>query len=401
MEIMTADALIARVRSAGLLAPAAIRFGAGTRSSIGDLLGREVPRGPVVCIVDGQSARQSGIASTLTELLQREDVPLLDTISVSGEPTVARVDEIAARVRELDPAWILAAGGGSVIDTGKAASALATNPGSVGDYLEGVGQGFTVQEDPLPLVALPTTSGTGAEMTKNAVIADHGQGFKKSMRDARMIPTAAILDPELTRTVPAAVTAAAGMDAITQLIEPCITIKRSAATSELAGLALRGTREALPRCCRQPDDLEARSTMALASGMSGVCLANAGLALVHGIASGLGGLHPIAHGLICGILLPHTLRTNRDACEPELGEALRQFLGEEKVSADTIDRGIAALDALQVETGVPRDLAFLKLDEAQVREIAECSMGSSMSGNPIPMTPESTFEFLGPICGLG
>lgn len=401
MANTTADGLIARVRSAGLAAPGVIRFGPGTLTSIGKLLGDPIPHGPVACMVDGQSAQLSGIVPRVTAILQNEDIPLQDTISTSGEPTVSRVDEIAARIRELQPAWILAVGGGSVIDTAKAASALATNPGSVKDYLEGVGQGFTVQEDPLPFVAVPTTSGTGAEMTKNAVIADHDQGFKKSMRDVRMIPSVAILDPEQTRTVPAAVTAAAGMDAITQLIEPCITAKRSPATSELAGLALRGTRDALPRCCREPDDLDARATMALASGISGVCLANAGLALVHGIASGLGGLHPVPHGLICGILLPHTLRYNRDACEPELGEALRQFLGEEVIKGDTIDRGIAALDTLQEETGVPRDLAFLKLNEAQVREVAEASMGSSMTGNPIPMTPESTYEFLRPICGVG
>ena len=401
MEDKTASELIDLVRSAELAAPAVIRFGPGVMASMGAFLGREIPRGPVICIVDGQSAELSGIVPRVTAILQTENTTVLETIYVSGEPTVSRVDEIAAQVRERPPAWTLAVGGGSVIDTGKAVSALATNPGSVKDYLEGVGRGFTVANDPLPFVAVPTTSGTGAEMTKNAVIADHDQGFKKSMRDARMIPRIALLDPEQTRTVPAAVTAAAGMDAVTQLIEPCITAKRSPAVSELAGLALRGTREALPRCCREPDNLDARSTMALASGMSGVCLANAGLALVHGIASGLGGLHPVAHGLICGILLPHALRYNRDACKPELGEALRQFLGEDDITGDTIDRGITALERLQVETGVPRDLALLGLDEDQVRQIATASMGSSMTGNPIPMTPESTLEFLRPICGVG
>ena len=235
-------------------------------------------------------------------------------------------------------------------------------------------------------------------MTKNAVISDSEQGFKKSMRDTRMVPTAAIIDPELVCTVPRAVTAASGMDAITQLIEPCISTKRQPGPRKLAGMALRGTREALAACYRSGTDIQARTIMAQASGISGICLANSGLALAHGIASGLGGLHPVAHGLICGILLPHTLRMNRDACVAELEEALRNFLFEEEVTTTTIDRGINAIEALKNETDMPDTLAFLQLSDKQIREVAEASMGSSMTGNPVPMTPESTYAFLKPLC---
>jgi alcohol dehydrogenase class IV len=137
--------------------------------------------------------------------------------------------------------------------------------------------------------------------------------------------------------------------------------------------------------------------MALASGMSGVALANAGLGLVHGIASGLGGLHHVAHGRVCGILLPHALRYNRDACSAELAETLRRFLGEDEVAADSIDRGIAAIDTLKQEVGLPENLSFLGFDESQVAAVAKNSMGSSMTGNPIAMTPESIYEFLRPL----
>lgn len=390
--------LFKRAKELNLLAPETIVFGPGEASQIGEIARSCVVPGPVVLVTGGTSSRATGLPDLLSTSLRYAEFTIDATLPVGKEPTVTMIDAMAQPVREQAPVMIVGVGGGSVLDAGKALSALATNPGSVRDYLEGVGRGFTVDTAPLPYVAVATTSGTGAEMTKNAVIADSEQGFKKSMRDTRMVPTAAIIDPELVRTVPRAVTAASGMDAITQLIEPCISTKRQPGPRELAGMALRGTREALAACYRSGTDIQARTIMAQASGISGICLANSGLALAHGIASGLGGLHPVAHGLICGILLPHTLRMNRDACVAELEEALRNFLFEEEVTTTTIDRGINAIEALKNETDMPDTLAFLQLSDKQIREVAEASMGSSMTGNPVPMTPESTYAFLKPLC---
>ena len=390
--------LFKRAKELNLLAPETIVFGPGEASQIGEIARSYVVPGPVVLVTGGTSSRATGLPDLLSTSLRYAEFTIGATLPVGKEPTVTMIDAMAQPVREPAPVMIVGVGGGSVLDAGKALSALATNPGSVRDYLEGVGRGFTVDTAPLPYVAVATTSGTGAEMTKNAVIADSEQGFKKSMRDTRMVPTAAIIDPELVRTVPRAVTAASGMDAITQLIEPCISTKRQPGPRELAGMALRGTHEALAACYRSGTDIQARTIMAQASGISGICLANSGLALAHGIASGLGGLHPVPHGLICGILLPHTLRMNRDACVAELEEALRNFLFEEEVTTTTIDRGINAIEALKNETDMPDTLAFLQLSDKQIREVAEASMGSSMTGNPVPMPPESTYAFLKPLC---
>ena len=137
--------------------------------------------------------------------------------------------------------------------------------------------------------------------------------------------------------------------------------------------------------------------MTLASSISGICLANSGLGLAHGIASGLGGLHPVAHGLICGILLPHILRYNRDACETELAWGMAQLLREDDITPDTIDRGIETIERMKKDIGVQTDLSFLGLSDTQIWSISEHSMGSSMSGNPIPMTPESIYTFLRPL----
>ncbi|MEM7396645.1 MAG: iron-containing alcohol dehydrogenase, partial [Verrucomicrobiota bacterium] len=314
--------------------------------------------------------------------------------SVGAEPTSGLVDDLMESLGDRDIGLVIGAGGGSPIDVAKAIAALLTNRGQVEDYLEGVGQGFKVEAEPVPTIAIPTTAGTGAEVTKNSVIANHEKGYKKSMRDEKMIPNVVIVDPDLHHSVPTTVTAACGMDAVTQLIEPCISTRRTEATTALALGILPFCHEALARCCEAPDDTQARKTMARASTISGVCLANSGLALAHGIASGMGAVVDVPHGLICGILLPHTLRWNRDACEAELQAALSAFLNRDNT---TIEDGIQAIEAMNARIGVPADFKHLELPEATWRRIAEKSMGSSMSGNPAPMTPKSTYDFLRPL----
>jgi len=381
-----ANKLVAEMRAAGLKAPAEIIFGAGASAQLATLARERAAGWPVFIITAPLLAAQ---AQALGRSLPGEIFARVD-----HEPTVALVDAAAAQARKLQPGLIISLGGGSVMDCAKATAALAVNPGSVAEYLEGLGRRTQLENPPLPHIAVPTTAGTGAEATRNAVVAVPEKGVKKSMRFDGMLPAVALLDPELTRSVPRAATAAGGLDTLTQLIEACISIKRKPAVTALALQGLRLVREALPTCCNEPQNLAARSAMLLASFVSGVCLANAGLAMAHGIAAGLGVLYNVSHGLACGILLPATLRYNQSACAPELAAALAAFLGQDTSSSQTIESGMAEIEAVQRKIGVPGDLRHLRLDETALQKIATGSMGSSMSGNPIPMDPEKIVAFL-------
>lgn len=223
---------------------------------------------------------------------------------VSGEPSPGVVDAVRDECSRLELDSVLAIGGGSVIDTGKAVAAMMRHVGSVREYLEGVGD-KKVSGRRVPLAAVPSTSGTGSEATKNAVISEIGlRGFKKSLRHDAFIPDLAILDPVVTTGCPADVTAAAGLDALTQLLEAYVSTGSSPFTDALALDGLRRAGRALPLVVRNGKDLEARMQMAYAAYLSGVCLANAGLGVVHGAASPIGALRSIPHGVVCGTLLP-------------------------------------------------------------------------------------------------
>ena len=381
-----AQKLIAEIRAASLKAPANIIFGVGVSQQLESPARELAGDKPVFILTTPFLAAQ---AKALLRALPGEMFARVD-----GEPTITLTDVAAAQARRLQPGLVISLGGGSVMDTGKAVAALAVNPGSVRDYLEGLGHRTQLTAAPLPHIAVPTTAGTGAEATRNAVIAAPDAGVKRSMRFDGMLPTVALLDPALTLSVPRAVTAAGGLDTLTQLIEVCISAKRKPAVTALALQALRLVRTALPVCCDEPKNLEARAAMMLASFISGVGLANAGLAMAHGIAAALGALHNVPHGLACGILLPATLRYNRPACETELAAALAAFLNQDTPDSRTIETGIMEIEKLQRRIGVPGNLRHLKLDASALQQIAAGSMGSSMSGNPIPMTPEMTLEFL-------
>jgi alcohol dehydrogenase class IV len=378
--------LVDEIRAAGLKAPARIIFGVGVFAQL-EKLARELAGGKPVFIITAPFLAPQ--AEALLRVLPGEVFA-----RVEGEPTVALADAAAEQARRLQPGLVISLGGGSVMDTGKAVAALAVNPGSVRDYLEGLGQRTALAAAPLPHIAVPTTAGTGAEATRNAVIAAPDAGVKRSMRFDGMLPAVALLDPALTLSVPRAATAAGGLDTLTQLLEVCISAKRKPAVTALALQTLPLVRNALPACCEHPENLAARSAMLLASFISGVGLANAGLAMAHGISAALGALHGVPHGLACGILLPATLRYNRSACEPELAAALASFLNECTVAGASIETGIAEIERLQRQIGVPGDLRHLRLDAAALQKIAAGSMGSSMSGNPLPMNPENTLAFL-------
>ncbi|MBM4155808.1 MAG: iron-containing alcohol dehydrogenase [Lentisphaerae bacterium] len=380
----------------GLRIPCSVVFESGAYGHLGRYLTPLSPAGPIL-VVAGRFARDPALRAFIEDQFCGHEVRSVHYAPVAGEPTCETIGAHAALARRIRPQLVLGVGGGSSIDSAKAVAALLTNDGPVEDYLEGLGRERRLECSPALCVAVPTTAGTGAEMTRNAVVACPRRRFKRSLRDDRMVPSLALIDPDLTLALPAEPTAAGGMDAITQLIEACISAKRRPETTELAESVLSLPLGALPRCIEDPSDRASRAAMSLAASASGICLANAGLAMAHGIAAALGAWHGMPHGLACGILLPHTLRHNRGACPDAMASALAAFLGEDAPRGDTIDRGIDAVDRLNVRIGIPPDLRHLRLSPAQLDTLAEASLGSSMQGNPVPMTAESTRTFLASI----
>jgi alcohol dehydrogenase class IV len=389
-----AEQLIEKIHKDNLQAPKTILFGRGKLDQLGEVVFPLAWGGHTAIIITGlRSAAKSGLKDRIETLLTRFTVKAVHTAAVHREPTVDMVARGVELAKPANPRLVISAGGGSVIDFGKAIAAMMTSEGSIEDYLEGVGN-TPLRNPPLPHIAIPTVAGTGAEMTKNSVIHSPEKGYKKSLRADALIPTAALVDPLLMLGVPPPTTAAGGMDAITQLIESCITMKRRRETTDLAKEGLRLPRQALAVCYEDPENVIAREQMALASMLGGVCLANAGLAMAHGIAAALGALHEVPHGLACGLLLPHTLRYNRAACEPQMADALAAFMNQDKPGRTTIDEGIEAIESLNRWLQIPPDLKYLSLSADDIEKIATAAGGTSMSANPIPMTPDKTREFL-------
>lgn len=234
-----------------------------------------------------------------------------DIIGISSEPSPLLIDGIASRFRQNEIDVVVAIGGGSVLDAGKALSAIIPQEYSVFEFLEGVGSGRQHSGGKLPFIALPTTAGTGSEATKNAVLSQVGhEGFKKSLRHENFIPDIALIDPELTLSSPPDVTAACGMDAFTQLLESYTSRKANPLTDALAFSGLKMMVSALEKTYDDPRDIGARSKVSYAALISGITLANAGLGVVHGLASSIGGFYDVPHGVVCGTLIASATRMN-------------------------------------------------------------------------------------------
>jgi alcohol dehydrogenase class IV len=288
-----------------MAASPAIRFGVGVRQAI-PLLARSF--GERLVLVTG---KRSFVASPFWPELQTE----LEALGiswrhhiVSGEPSPATVDQMVEALRDWQPQLVLAIGGGSVLDAGKALAAMLTEPLGLKNYLEGVGT-HKPSGSTLPMIAVPTTAGTGSEATKNAVLSEVGtRGFKKSLRHDRFIPRVAIVDPALYLSTPPDITAQSGMDAFTQLLESYVSTKANPMTDALALDGMRGIKNGLLVAWENGENLGARSSMAYAALLSGITLANAGLGVVHGFASSVGGRIEVPHGLLCGSLMGITNR---------------------------------------------------------------------------------------------
>ena len=289
------------------VAPPKIVFGWGRRREVGTL-GRTLGRRAM--ILSGlPPAVAADVLGEIRELLSAQDIEPTLVETILHEPEVQDVDRVARELRGNAAnrgCFLLAIGGGAAIDLAKAAAVVATNRQSptVADYLENVGRGLKIVDPPLPVLAMPTTAGTGAEATRNAVISSYDPPFKKSLRDDRILPRIALVDPELTVRVPPEVTAASGMDAITQLIESYISRKAQPIPQALAVQGLLLAVPAIAEAVENGRSRTARERMSHAALLSGMALANSGLGLAHGVAPALGIHCRVPHGMACAVMLP-------------------------------------------------------------------------------------------------
>ena len=374
--------------------PAAFSFMTATeilfgRGQTGQAVAKIAALGPRVLLVHGRNPDR---ADWLCDALRAAGTAVA-RFAVPGEPDMDLIAAGLNAARDHGAASVVALGGGAVIDAGKAIAALVPATRPILDHLEVVGRGLPLDTAPLPFAALPTTAGTGAEVTRNAVIGVPEHRRKVSLRDARMLPRLAVVDPALTDGCPRAVTLASGLDALTQVIEPFTSTRTNAMTDALCRDAIPQALPALMRLMKG-DDSAARDTMAWVSLCGGLALANAGLGAVHGLAGPLGGLTGAAHGAICGALLPPVLRANRRAVsDPALGQRLDQvghWIGAAFGQPDaTLDTACGLLADWSRQAGLKRlaDLGIAADAQADAAEAAATS--SSMKANPALLPTET------------
>lgn len=311
-------------------------------------------------------------------------------LAVPHEPDMALVEDGIAKARSTGAEVVVALGGGAVIDAGKAIAALVPATRPMIDHLEVVGKGLPLDAAPLPFVAIPTTAGTGAEVTRNAVIAVPAEGRKVSLRDPRMLPRLAVVDPALTDHCPRAVTLASGLDAVTQVIEPYISTRANALTDALCRDAIPRGLAALRRLMKTEDEA-ARDEMAWVSLSGGIALANAGLGAVHGLAGPLGGLSGAPHGAICGALLPHVLEANRSAATDQvlagrIDEVGRWIATAFGAGSGSLADGCKALAQWSRDAGLPGLTALGITPEHRAQAATAAAASSSMRSNPAALT---------------
>jgi len=374
-------------------APTRIIFGEGRLADIPKIVSA---MGSRALVVEGRSGRAESLVRQLG------DVGLATTtLQVSSEPTIALVEAGLAQARRERCDVVVALGGGSVVDAGKAISALLTNDAPVRDYLEVIGKARPLANRAAPFIAIPTTAGTGAEVTRNAVLMAEDEQVKVSLRSPLMLPAVAVIDPELTYSLPPSVTASTGLDALTQCIEPFVSPQANPLSDAVAREGMHRASGALLRAFRDGSDREARRDMAVASLCGGLALANAKLGAVHGFASPLCGMFPVPHGMACARLLPLITEINVGAIRARMPNAAAVGRYDEVARIVTGDASARAEDAavwlreLVAELSVP-GLASYGVKGGDIpRVVAAARQASSMQGNPIVLTDAELCEALG------
>jgi alcohol dehydrogenase class IV len=365
-----------------------IVFGEGTAATLPELA-RSFGVRPLV-VTGASTERAAWLVSALAP----------EIFSVPGEPTVELVRAGARRANDAACDVIIAMGGGSAIDAGKAIAAIATNGGEPLEFLEVVGKGRALTVQPLPFIAVPTTAGTGSEVTRNAVLGSAEHGVKASLRSPMMLPRVALVDPELTYALPPAVTADTGLDALTQLIEPYVSARANPLVDAICVEGMGRVAKALRRAYHDGSDKEARRDMALASLSGGLALANAGLGVVHGLAAPLGGQWNAPHGALCAALLPHGMVANVAALRSRAPQnpALERYkviarllTGRNDASAE---EGIDWVRALCAELNI-HGLRAWGIAQADLPAVVDkAARASSMQANALPLTGEELLTVL-------
>jgi alcohol dehydrogenase class IV len=320
--------------------------------------------------------------------------------SVVGEPELSTIDQGTALAKKEKCGFVIGFGGGSVLDAAKAIAAMMTNEGALLDYAEIIGRGKALARPSAPFIAIPTTAGTGSEVTRNAVLSSPEHKLKVSLRSPLMLAKVAVVDPELTFVLPPALTASTGLDALTQLIEPFVCSRANPMTDGLCVEGIRRAGRSLQMAFADGKNESAREDMAVASLFGGLALANAGLGAVHGFAGPIGGNFPAPHGAICAALLPHVMAANISALRQHAagGDALRRY--DEVARLLTGNTGATADDGVKWIRELVGNLQIKPLGAYGIREehvadlVAKAANASSMKANPIALTPEELAETL-------
>jgi alcohol dehydrogenase class IV len=362
-----------------------IIFGAGTANIIGEQAAR---LGRHALVLTGAHAERCAPVLRQLDNHHLRHTPL----QVCGEPTTDFVWSGVEKARACGCDLVVGVGGGSVLDTGKVIAAMLTNGGALMDYLEVVGAGRALTHMSAPYIAAPTTAGTGAEVTRNAVLESPGHGVKVSIRSPFLLPRLAVVDPQMTYSMPPALTASTGLDALTQLLEAFVTRDANPLTDAMCREGLRRAGRSLLKAFEEGSHQAAREDMCVASLCGGLALANARLGAVHGIAGPFGGMFKAPHGAVCGRLLPFVMAVNVAALRQRAAgsvalarfdEAARLLTGDERPAAED---GIAWLQALCERFALPPLSAYGFADPHAAELIAKSLKSSSMRGNPIDLT---------------
>nr|WP_287413172.1 iron-containing alcohol dehydrogenase [Pseudodesulfovibrio sp.] len=370
-----------------------IIFGPNSSKDIPDLA---ATLGTSVCLVIGSSSKR--VQWAIDGLKNKGLTPHI--ISISGEPNVETISQNAVAARQAGCDVVVAVGGGSVLDAGKALAALLTNHADLLDYLEVIGKGQPLTQIPVPLIAIPTTSGTGSEVTSNAVILSPQHGVKVSMRSSEMIPNIAVVDPELTKDMPPSLTAATGMDALTQLMEAFVSNKANPMTDALCREGMLRAARSLRVAYVDGSNSSAREDMALASLFSGIALSNAKLGAVHGFAAPIGGEFKAPHGAVCAALLPSVMEININALrerEPK-SPSLDAYTETAVILTGNVNAtpedGIKWVRELCTDIRIPT-LKDMRIETIHFSDLADkAAAASSMKGNPVLLSKTELTEIL-------
>jgi alcohol dehydrogenase class IV len=351
-------------------------------------------QGSRALLVTGRDVRR---AASLADALISTGM-FIEFFSQGFEPTVDDIQNARTTAKNACCDMVISFGGGSAVDAGKATAALMTNDGDVMDYLEVVGRGLLITKPPAPFVAIPTTAGTGAEVTKNAVISVPSSKVKVSMRSPMLLPALAVIDPLLTVSMSKKTTAAVGLDALTQVVEPFVSVAPNPITDALCREGISRAGRSLRPAYQDGDNLDAREDMCVASLLGGLCLTNAKLGAVHGFAGPLGGMFDAPHGEICGILLPHVMEVLVSAVASrsdnaglmdrfdEVGRLLTQ-----NPNARAAD-GVQWIKKLTNDLGLP-GLSSFGITESDMDEIVKnAARAGSMKGSPVSLTESELRE---------